>query len=242
MSEELHSLVGKYGVLNEVFEKNTQKDDSYFKDHSYRLVNVVNITSDNNYSIMVQGDEVFGVNPNEIDILSDTDPIIQLKVGQEYEYQFMNAIIEHIDYRTRKMKLRFNDAEYSIVSIPNFDKEEVKVYKNVVVSYENIEVDKLNKDIENPDHLLHKKLINDMHETYLIKNKDYGNSFSEQYKKFGIQSALIRMDDKMRRIEQLMKNPANVKDEKMIDTVKDLANYAVMTWMELDKEEKANVN
>jgi hypothetical protein len=39
----------------------------------------------------------------------------------------------------------------------------------------------------------------------------------------------------MRRLKQLIKQEAQVKDESIRDTVLDLANYAIMTVMELDK-------
>ncbi|WP_425203766.1 nucleotide modification associated domain-containing protein [Priestia megaterium] len=88
----------------------------------------------------------------------------------------------------------------------------------------------------NTDHQLHKNIINEIHDTYLRKNADYGNSFGDQYSEYGLLSALIRLDDKMRRLKQLTKQEAQVKDESIRDTVLDLANYAIMTVMELDKE------
>lgn len=90
------------------------------------------------------------------------------------------------------------------------------------------------------DNVLHKEILNEMHDTYLRKNADYGNSFSEQFDEYGLLSALIRLDDKMRRLKQLSKNEAQVKDESIRDTLLDLANYSVMTIMELKKKEQAS--
>lgn len=83
---------------------------------------------------------------------------------------------------------------------------------------------------------LHKNILDEIHDTYIRKNADYGNSFGEQYQEYGLLSALIRLDDKMRRLKQLNKQEALVKDESIRDTVLDLANYAIMTVMELDKK------
>jgi Nucleotide modification associated domain 1 len=80
----------------------------------------------------------------------------------------------------------------------------------------------------------HKMLLQEIHNTYVAKNIDYGNSFSDQFKEYGLISSVIRMDDKMRRIKQLMNNEAQVKDESILDSVKDLANYAIMTAMEIE--------
>ena len=80
---------------------------------------------------------------------------------------------------------------------------------------------------------IHKNILDNMHDVYKRKNADYGNSFEEQFNEYGLLSALIRLDDKMRRLKQLSKNDAQVKDESIADTLLDLANYSVMTLMEL---------
>lgn len=82
---------------------------------------------------------------------------------------------------------------------------------------------------------LHKSILDEMHSIFLRKNSDYGNSFSEQFDEYGLLSALIRLDDKMRRLKQLSKQEAQVKDESILDTLIDLSNYSVMTIMELRK-------
>lgn len=75
-----------------------------------------------------------------------------------------------------------------------------------------------------------------MAETYAAKNHDYGNAFGKSYDEFGIISAVVRMNDKMERIKSITKMPheqMQVKDESLQDTLLDLANYAVMTLVEL---------
>ena len=76
-----------------------------------------------------------------------------------------------------------------------------------------------------------------MNALYERKNHDYGNSFSETYRKLGVISATTRMLDKMNRVVSLVTNDKQmVNDESLRDTLIDLANYAVMTIMELDGE------
>lgn len=82
----------------------------------------------------------------------------------------------------------------------------------------------------------HESICKELNNIYKTKNADYGNSFSESYQEWGITSAVVRMDDKMRRLKQLAKHDAQVKDERMEDTLLDLANYAIMTLGELRKE------
>ena len=74
-----------------------------------------------------------------------------------------------------------------------------------------------------------------MAKTYAAKNHDYGNSFEQSLDKFGLVASIVRMGDKMNRIESLSKKEAEVKDESIKDTLLDLANYAIMTVMWLNR-------
>lgn len=83
------------------------------------------------------------------------------------------------------------------------------------------------------------KITNDMLELYKIKNKNYGNSFSEQFKEYGLTSVCIRLEDKIRRLKSLNKQDSQgTNDESIKDTLIDLANYSVLALMELDGFEK----
>ena len=84
----------------------------------------------------------------------------------------------------------------------------------------------------------HMDICNQLNKIYLAKNKDYGNSFGEQYQEYGITSSVIRLDDKMRRLKQITKNGTKVENETVEDTLMDMANYAIMTLMEIRGEEK----
>lgn len=72
-----------------------------------------------------------------------------------------------------------------------------------------------------------------MAKTYKAKNHDYGNSFDNTCDLFGITAAIVRMYDKMQRIITLSKTEGYVKDERIEDTLLDLANYCIMTLMYL---------
>lgn len=65
------------------------------------------------------------------------------------------------------------------------------------------------------------------------KNADYGDSFSNSVKEFGLTAALIPITNKVNRLKQLLQSDsAQVKDESIDDTLKDLACYAIMTLAE----------
>lgn len=78
-------------------------------------------------------------------------------------------------------------------------------------------------------------ITQNMTKTYAAKNHDYGNSFELSLDKFGLVASIVRLGDKMNRIESLTKKEAQVKDEPIKDTLLDLANYSIMTVMWLDK-------
>lgn len=85
-----------------------------------------------------------------------------------------------------------------------------------------------------------KVIINLLFDTYLKKNNDYGDSFGISVRKYGLISALTRISDKFNRIESLiLKNEKEqVQDETISDTLLDLANYCIMTIIEIDEMNK----
>ena len=84
----------------------------------------------------------------------------------------------------------------------------------------------------------HEELCKDLHYLYVRKNNAYGNSFGETFDKLGIISAITRISDKYNRLVNLAINPKiDCGDESVIDTLKDLSNYCLMTILELKKKE-----
>lgn len=77
-------------------------------------------------------------------------------------------------------------------------------------------------------------ITREMLETYIKKNHDYGDSFTESCDKFGVVAAVVRMNDKINRVNTLYNHAEIAKvNEKIEDTLLDLANYAIMTAMYL---------
>ena len=78
-----------------------------------------------------------------------------------------------------------------------------------------------------------------MIELYAKKNHDYGNSFEQGMNTIGPAYGIGRLYDKMNRIITLMKVKAEITDESIEDTVRDLACYSVMTSCFLDLAKKS---
>ena len=83
-----------------------------------------------------------------------------------------------------------------------------------------------------------KEITDKMFETFKAKNHDYGSSFSNLFKECGMTYAYGHMAEKLERVKSLMKDDAKVNGESMRDSMLDLANYAILTIMELDKTRK----
>ena len=83
----------------------------------------------------------------------------------------------------------------------------------------------------------HYAICKKLNDVYKAKNHDYGDSFGDTYKKLGIISAVTRLSDKMNRLMSLaVSHDTQVKDEKIEDTLLDMANYAIMTLIEVGYE------
>lgn len=91
---------------------------------------------------------------------------------------------------------------------------------------------------------LHSQICKDLHNLYVTKNSDYGNSVSDTFDKFGIDAFLVRMYDKLNRLYSLTRTDIKqmVSDEKIEDTLLDLANYAILTIIELQYKKPSSIN
>ncbi len=79
-------------------------------------------------------------------------------------------------------------------------------------------------------------ILKEMQELYLKKNHDYGNSFSETVQEFGITPAIARINDKFKRVKQMAKGEQMLIKESMRDNLIDIANYCILTVVEMDKQ------
>lgn len=82
----------------------------------------------------------------------------------------------------------------------------------------------------------HEELCKELNQTYRSKNTAYGDAFGKTFQKYGPISALTRMSDKWHRTEALILGAENnVEDERLEDTLKDMACYCLMTICELER-------
>ena len=82
----------------------------------------------------------------------------------------------------------------------------------------------------------HKAICDELNALYVRKNHDYGDSFHISFKEEGMAMPRIRLGDKFNRFKTLSRklDTQKVSDESLKDTLLDLANYAIMTVLEME--------
>lgn len=82
---------------------------------------------------------------------------------------------------------------------------------------------------------MHREICEEINDLYARKNHDYGDSFHQTFVEEGMAMARIRLSDKFNRFKTLSRNEEQkVNDESIRDTLIDLANYAIMTVLEME--------
>ncbi len=110
----------------------------------------------------------------------------------------------------------------------------LNIKEKVILTSYDISYDALDGDLVTR----HKKICNSLNDVYKLKNSKYGDSFGQSVREFGYIAALTRMSDKYNRIKQLIlsKEDGGDTDESLEDSLLDLANYCIMTTMELNNK------
>lgn len=108
---------------------------------------------------------------------------------------------------------------------------------NMETFVSSIDIAKGEKEMGKNKYDRHEELCKDLNSTYRKKNVAYGDAFGRTFRKYGMISALTRMSDKWNRIEALSLGAENqITDESILDTLKDLACYCLMTIVEMEEK------
>ena len=88
----------------------------------------------------------------------------------------------------------------------------------------------------------HQEICDSLHmDIYIPKNNAYGDSFHKLYSELGIISAVTQITHKYNRLVNLAKTKHMndlVENESILDTLLDLANYCILTVMEIERNEE----
>lgn len=69
----------------------------------------------------------------------------------------------------------------------------------------------------------------------VAKNENYGDSFSKQYDKYGMQGVEMRLNDKFMRLEQLIAGQPDKVGESVEDTLKDIIGYSTLALLKINE-------
>jgi len=149
----------------------------------------------------------------------------------------VSDLMDTVDHDTLMQKVMERNNKPEAYTPPNTGDPWID---NLPESYFEMYEEESPKELTEPLDLInqHKRICERLNKVYADKNHDYGNSFGETYEKYGDISALVRISDKMNRIDQLVQTgEQKVKDEALEDSILDMANYLIMWAMELEEEE-----
>ena len=82
-------------------------------------------------------------------------------------------------------------------------------------------------------------IVEKMQKTFISKNHDYGNSFATTWQEFGDKgpiTGVAQISHKYHRLLNLALGTKPQVDESIDDTLMDMANYCILTLMELQKD------
>ena len=95
---------------------------------------------------------------------------------------------------------------------------------------------------KHPESYTFDSVLDEMKELHEKKNKDYKGSFHDLFKEYGMPYALGHLEEKLNRVKAITANGGSaVKNEHIEDSVIDLANYAVMLYVELKNKENGKL-
>lgn len=87
----------------------------------------------------------------------------------------------------------------------------------------------------------HEEVCKKLNKIYHQKNEAYGNSVTTTFNLFGLIAYIVRINDKINRINTLVKNTnINHNDESIKDTLYDLANYCILAICDIESKEENN--
>lgn len=159
-------------------------------------------------------------------------------VGLDKELPECCAVAENYTEAVRLSEAFTKDDDSYCKICPN-----IKVCKGMILKYNEKEKKEEEKKMitamSNVEK--HEIILKELNALYARKNHDYGDSFHQSWVKFGLPMLDIRLSDKMNRLDSFITGKElKVTDEAIRDTLMDIANYAIMGVMELDRDSEAN--
>lgn len=126
--------------------------------------------------------------------------------------------------------------------------QEGEKMQNIDKNIKPVNVEEFKKKV-NPDFKIEQKRYSPVEESNYMKiavniaklvekkNTDYGSAFDESIDEWGAMAYFLRVKDKYNRAKNLVKNEAQVKDESIKDTLKDIIGYTLLMLNYMEQKE-----
>lgn len=82
------------------------------------------------------------------------------------------------------------------------------------------------------------EITDELADLLVRKNQNYGDSYAQSVERYGPVVTMIRLEDKLNRLRQLLQGNEDAVGESIEDTLKDLAGYAVIELERRQREGK----
>ena len=233
-SENVLELIEENDNMNTKIEKGNKVNESDLKDSEISKEVEEKKEVENDNVKMKRIDYILNAKDNMQAILDETEldcdicPVAGKVCNGNCEFHYKKYLNEEIEVDKSKLKdsdvesITIGQALQSIYDIPPQIKINSDKIKEVNVDNENDPVNQFMEEYE--------KIVTETMELCIKKNKDYGSSVQDTYERFGDVSYLVRITDKYNRICSLLDKKAEVKDESIDDTIRDMANYCFL-WL-----------
>ena len=218
----------------------------------YRIIEDMGITSTSTAQRTAAKIDKWSKSEKELFLATFTPAAMDLHQLKDILEEKENDSLTEIATKNEELQKELHTSKKVIETLENElcqQAEEIRLLKLELQKYKN-DLNIVLDDRQKLECLLHdsihnndeskefRDIIEKMIQLHTAKNKDYGNAFSQSYDEFGAVMAVIRINDKLNRFKTLIKQNSEVKTESIKDTLIDLANYAVMTIIEIVKQEE----
>lgn len=219
-------LVDRYGEekINEVIRRFNGGEARHFM---YKLLHISKSTGNNMIHVLFTPEEI---QTNKDMIMEKRGKAVSLGRQKSREAKAKMADINKHDVEIEVKKDKCMDCQVILKGKDETILELKELNDKLSATIEDVKTDNTPENIKK-----FKDITTRMTELYALKNKKYGNSFSKTFKEYGKPVVCLRIDDKMSRLKQMiLRGESDTADESILDTLIDIANYSVMSIVELE--------
>ena len=170
-------------------------------------------------------------------IVNEKYPDSIISFGVTYPMSYVQWLILEEEHRLEYEEFLTKEEEEEMNNIAGLEDIDIDAYPSALFKSMKGVINQYFDDQERIRVLNHASLLGDLSHIYVDRNRKYGNSFSQNFLDFGMMYPVSRIGEKYNRLKGAIKNDDVYSDESLEDTLLDIANYSLLTIMELRNQE-----